>query len=63
MDSLYNKKLINSLVVVAIHTGDRMKEYGIANYPDYKNNGARCSKVFSILLTMNCIFLLKRKRE
>lgn len=44
IDSLYKKKLIQPLVVVAIHTNDRMKELGIADYPDYKNNGADAAK-------------------
>ena len=43
-DSLYKKKLIQPLVVVAIHTSDRMKELGIADYPDYKNNGSSAAK-------------------
>ena len=43
-DSLYKKKLIQPLVVVAIHTSDRMKELGIGDYPDYKNNGSNAAK-------------------
>lgn len=43
-DSLYNKKLIEPLVVVAIHAGERMKEYGVADYPDYQNNGSDAAK-------------------
>ena len=44
IDSLYKKKLIQPLVVVAIHTNDRIKELGIADYPDYKNNGVDAAK-------------------
>jgi enterochelin esterase-like enzyme len=44
VDSLYKKKLIQPLIVVAIHTNDRMKELGIADYPDYKNNGVDATK-------------------
>ena len=44
IDSLYKKKLIQPLVVVAIHTTDRMKELGIADNPDYKNNGTDAAK-------------------
>ncbi len=60
IDSLYKKKLIQPLVVVAIHTSDRMKELGITGYPDFKNNGTDAAK-YSALLMMNYIPLLKRK--
>jgi enterochelin esterase-like enzyme len=43
-DSLYKKKLIMPLVVVAIHAGDRMQEYGVVDFPDYQNNGSQASK-------------------
>ncbi len=39
VDSLYSKKLIQPLLVVCIHAGDRMKEYGVADQPDYQNRG------------------------
>ena len=44
VDSLYKKKLIKPLVVVAISKGDRMQEYGVAGFPDYKNNGSNAQK-------------------
>ena len=44
LDSLYRKGLIQPLLVVGIHAGDRMQEYGVADYPDYKNNGSKASK-------------------
>ena len=39
VDSLYRKKLIEPLIVVGIHAGDRMKEYGVAGFPDYQKHG------------------------
>lgn len=39
VDSLYRKGLIKSLLVVGIHAGDRMKEYGVADYPDFMKRG------------------------
>jgi enterochelin esterase-like enzyme len=39
VDSLYRKKLIESLTIVGIHAGDRMKEYGVAGLPDYQGHG------------------------
>ena len=44
IDSLYKKELIQPLVVVAINTDARMQEYGVADYPDYQNNGAAAAK-------------------
>jgi len=59
-DSLYNKKIINSLVVVAIHTTDRLKELGIAGYPDFKNNGTNAAK-FSDFINNELYFFIKKK--
>ncbi len=39
IDSLYSKKLIKPLLVVGIEAGDRMKEYGVAGYPDFLKRG------------------------
>ena len=44
LDSLYRKKLIQPLLVVGIHADDRMQEYGVADHPDYQNNGSKASK-------------------
>lgn len=44
IDSLYEKELILPLVIVAINAEDRMNEYGVADMPDYKNNGASAAK-------------------
>jgi len=44
VDSLYSKNLIEPLIVLGIHAGNRMQEYGIAGLPDYKNNGSKADK-------------------
>ena len=44
MDSLYSLGLIQPLLVVAIQAGDRMKEYGVAGFPDYNKNGDKADK-------------------
>ncbi len=44
VDSLYKNKIIQPLVVVAITPFDREKEYGVAGYPDYMNNGILADK-------------------
>jgi enterochelin esterase-like enzyme len=40
-DSLYRAKQIQPLVIVAIHAGDRMQEYGVAGKPDYEKRGGK----------------------
>ena len=40
-DSLFKKGMIQPVVIVAVHAGDRMQEYGVAGRPDYMNRGSR----------------------
>jgi len=44
IDSLYKKKLIQPLLVVAIHAGNRNEEYGVAGYSDFQNRGSKADK-------------------
>ena len=39
IDSLYKKNLIKPLLIVGVHAGDRMQEYGVAEYPDFLKRG------------------------
>ena len=39
IDSLYRKKLIKPLLVVGVHAGNRMQEYGVAENPDFLKRG------------------------
>jgi len=39
MDSLHTKQLLKPLLVVAINAYDRLQQYGVVGYPDYKHNG------------------------
>ena len=41
LDSLYDLKLIEPVVVVAVHSGDRLQEYGVDGKPDYLQRGSR----------------------
>jgi enterochelin esterase-like enzyme len=41
MDSLYKAGRILPLVVIGVEAGDRMKEYGVTDKPDYLGRGAR----------------------
>ena len=43
VDSLYSKKLIQPVLVVGIHAGDRMREYGVTDQPDYQNRGDKAA--------------------
>lgn len=60
LDSLNENELIQPLVVVAIHTSNRMKELGIADHPDYKNNGTDAKK-YSAFVYDELYFFIKKK--
>lgn len=44
LDSLYRKKLIKPLLIVCVHSGDRMKEYGVSDKADYLGRGDKADK-------------------
>lgn len=60
VDSLYKKKLIQPLVVVAIDAFDRMQEYGVAGFPDYKGNGASAEKYNNFIINELLPFIKKQ---
>lgn len=60
VDSLYKKKLIQPLIAVGIHSDDRMQELGVAEYPDYKNNGAGALKYSSFINDELYLFIKKK---
>lgn len=39
LDSLYRKKLIKPLIIVGITAGERAKEFGVSQYPDFMKRG------------------------
>jgi enterochelin esterase-like enzyme len=41
LDSLFRKHLIAPLVIVGVHAGDKIQEYGVADKPDYQKRGSR----------------------
>lgn len=59
-DSLYNKRSLQPLVVVAVHTGNRMKELGIAGHPGFNNNGSDAAK-YAAFVADELYFLIKKK--
>lgn len=62
VDSLYKQKLIQPLVIVGIQAGDRMQEYGVADYPDYKNNGTEAAKYSAFIDDELYPFIKKKTR-
>lgn len=51
MDSLYQKAVIRPVVVVAIHAGDRIQEYGTAAQADYMKRGSKAGLYTDFVLT------------
>ncbi len=49
LDSLWRKGILSPVLVVAVHAGDRLREYGIAGIPDYQNRGDRADKYDSFI--------------
>ncbi len=41
LDALYHQKAIRPFILVAIHCGDRIQEYGVAAQADYLHRGAK----------------------
>ena len=60
VDSLYRKNLIQPLVIVAVHANDRMQEYGVAGFPDYKGNGGKADKYSAFIDNELYDFIKKR---
>ena len=49
LGSLRGKNLINPLLVIGIHAGDRLKEYGVADFPDYMGRGGQAGNYASFI--------------
>ena len=60
MDSLYRKNLIGPLLIVGIHAGDRLKEYGVAGIPDYLGRG-NLAKAYENFIVDELYPYLKKK--
>lgn len=44
VDSLYKATAIEPIIIVAIHSIDRMQTYGVAGIPDYNKRGSKADK-------------------
>lgn len=51
LDSLYTQQRIRPVVVVAIHAGDRIQEYGTAARADYMKRGSKAALYTDFVLT------------
>ena len=60
LDSLNKKKLIEPLIIVAIHADDRLQEYGVSGVPDFKNNGRRADK-YAAFIDNELVAFIKKK--
>ncbi|MEO9145264.1 MAG: alpha/beta hydrolase-fold protein [Ginsengibacter sp.] len=60
VDSLFKKKMIQPLVVVAIDTVNRMQQYGVSGMPDYMGNGASAEKYEDFIINELLPFIKKR---
>ncbi len=60
IDSLQQKGSIGPLIVVGIHTGDRMQEYGISNKPDFEGRGNKADNYSSFVGKELIPFILKK---
>ena len=51
LDSLYEKRAIQPFVLVAIHAGERLQEYGTAAQADYMGRGSKAGLYTDFVLT------------
>ena len=51
LDSLYKQQTIRPFVLVAVHTGDRIQEYGTAAQADYMKRGSKAGLYTDFMLT------------
>lgn len=62
LDSLYHKQLIQPFVLVAIHAGDRIQEYGTAAQADYLQRGSKAGLYTDFVLTELLPYVRKHYR-
>ncbi|WP_461140872.1 alpha/beta hydrolase [Spirosoma pomorum] len=51
LDSLYSEQAVRPFVLVAIHAGDRIQEYGTAAQADYMHRGSKAALYTDFVLT------------
>ncbi len=58
LSRLIRSNEISEVVVVAVHAGDRMQEYGVADQPDYKSRGNK-AKLYAAFLIEELLPVIK----
>jgi iron(III)-enterobactin esterase len=51
LEELSHSKSIEDIILVAVHAGDRMQEYGVAGKPDFKKRGSRAKDYTRFIMT------------
>ncbi|TAE51752.1 MAG: esterase family protein [Bacteroidetes bacterium] len=51
LDRMYGGRNLQRMIVVAIHAGERIQEYGTAGAPDYKERGSKSAQYQQFILT------------
>ncbi|GAB4032589.1 alpha/beta hydrolase [Spirosoma gilvum] len=62
LESLYQKQTIRPFVLVAIHAGDRIQEYGTAAQADYMQRGSKAGLYTDFVLTELLPYIKKHYR-
>ncbi|GAB3805782.1 hypothetical protein GCM10028819_39730 [Spirosoma humi] len=62
LDSLYRNMAIRPFVLIAIHAGDRIQEYGTAARADYMNRGSKAALYTDFVLTELLPYVKKHYR-
>ena len=62
LDSLYDQRAIQPFVLVAIHAGDRIQEYGTAAQADYMKRGSKAGHYADFVLTELLPYVQKHYR-
>jgi enterochelin esterase-like enzyme len=62
LDELYQKKLIEEIIVVAVRATERLQEYGTANSPDYANRGSKAPLYTKFVIEELIPFINKKYR-
>ena len=60
VDSLYDVKKLEPLLIVGIQAGDRMKEFGVSGMPDYEGRGNRADK-YAAFIHNELYYFIKKK--
>lgn len=51
LEKLTHSHKIEDVIVVGVHAGDRMQEYGVANKPDFKKRGSRAKNYSRFIMS------------